>query len=101
MNFQQASTQSSQRLDPFFVQTFEVPAVTISYINRTYFYMAKVFPKKVLDTSHAYEWDYKGSVIKNNEDTFACYCEYKFTTSQAMGFEKYFHPATYVVEAKA
>ena len=51
----------------------------------------------MLDTSYEYEWRYKGSVIKNNEDTFANYCEYCFTTSQAMGYEAYFHP-TYSVE---
>ena len=97
MSFQRTSTDSDRELDPFFVQTFEVPAVTISYLNRTYFYTAKVYPTKVLDTSHVYEWRYKGSAIKSSEDTFANYCEYRFTTSQAMRYGAYFHP-TYSVE---
>jgi len=97
VSFQKASTGSSQQLDPFFTQTFKNPEVTVSYINRTYFYTTEVYPAKVLDTSHAYEWNYKGSVIKSNDDTFASYSEYTFTTSQAMGYEKYFHP-TYSVE---
>jgi hypothetical protein len=52
-----------------------------------------VFPKKVLDTSHEFEWNYKGSVIKSSDDTFANYSEYAFTTSQAMRYDAYFHPS--------
>jgi hypothetical protein len=91
-SFNQASTNGSQELDPFFTHTFENPTLTVSYINRTFFYTTKVYPAKVIDASHAYEWHYKGSVIKNNENTFASYSEYSFTTSQAMRYEKYFHP---------
>ena len=99
VSFQQSSTSSSQQLDPFFTQKFKNPEVTISYINKTYFYTTSVYPEKVLDTSHDYEWRYKGSVIKSSEDTFASYCEYSFTTSQAMRYEAYFHP-TYSLEGR-
>jgi hypothetical protein len=92
VSFHRTSTNGSQELDPFFTQTFVNPEVTVSYLNQTWFYTTGVYPTKVLDTSHAYEWRYKGSVIKNNENTFATYSEYCFTTSQAMRYEKYFHP---------
>ncbi len=92
VSFHKASTTSSQELDPFFTQTFVNPTVTVSYIGKTYFYTTNVFPTKVLDTSHEYEWRYRDSVIKNNEDTFAIYTEYRFTTSQAMRYDAYFHP---------
>ena len=96
VSFQQTSTNGSQELDPFFTQTFENPTVTVSYLNRTYFYTTRVYPTKVIDASPVYEWHYKGSVIKNNENTFAHYSEYFFTTSQAMRYEKYFLPITSV-----
>jgi hypothetical protein len=93
VTFHRASTNSSQELHPFFTQTFENPTVTVSYLNRTYFYTTRVYPAKVLDASPIYVWNYKGSLIKNTEDTFAHYAEYRFTTSQAMRYDKYFHPA--------
>jgi hypothetical protein len=93
VSFRKSSTTSDRELDPFFIQTFENPTVTVSYLNKTYFYTTSVFPSKVLDTSHDYEWRYKGSVIKNNEDTIANYAEYRFTTSQAMRYDAYFHPS--------
>ena len=71
---------------------FENPLVTVSYINRTYFYTQHVFPDTVLDASADYEWRYKGCVIKDNENTFSNYSEYRFTVSQAMRYEAYFHP---------
>jgi hypothetical protein len=92
VSFKKDSTNGSRELDPFFTQIFENPEVTVSYVNRTYFYTTRVHPVKVLDTSHVYEWRYKGSVIRSSEDTFANYSEYSFTTSQAMRYEKYFHP---------
>jgi len=93
VSFEQNATNGSRELDPFFTQTFNVPTLTVSYLNQTYFYTTKVYPTKVLDTSHAFEWRYKDSVIKNSEDTFANYSEYSFTTSQAMRYGAYFHPA--------
>jgi hypothetical protein len=96
VSFEQTSTNSSQELDPFFTQTFENPTLTVSYFNRTCFYTTKVYPTKVIDASPVFEWNYKGSVIKNNEDTFASYSEYSFTTSQAMRYEKYFNPTAAV-----
>jgi len=97
VSFQQASTDGSQELDPFFTQTIQNPTLTVSYLNRTSFYTTRVYPTKVLDASSVYKWYYKGSVIKSNEDTFANYSEYCFTTSQAMRYKAYFHPA-YSVE---
>ena len=97
MSFSKDPTNSGRELDPFFVQTFVNPAVTIAYLGKTYFYSTTVTPSRVLDTSHEFEWRYKDSVIKNGEDTFANYCEYVFTTSQAMRYEAYFHPS-YSVE---
>jgi len=93
-SFNQTSTHSSQDLDPFFVQTFENPTVTVSYFKQTYFYNTKVYPPtKVLDTSPVYEWHHKGSVIKNNENTFGNYSEFIFTISKSMRYKAYFHPA--------
>lgn len=93
VSFRKDPASSGRELDPFFVQTLENPAVTVSYIGATYFYTTTVTPTKVLDTSHEFEWNYKGSVIKNSEDTFANYAEYCFTTSQAMRYDAYFHPS--------
>ena len=97
VSFSKDSTHGSRELDPFFTQAFRNPTVTVSYVGQTYFYTTNVFPSKVLDTTHEYEWRYKGAVIKNSENTFANYCEYRFTTSQAMRYQAYFHPA-YSVE---
>jgi hypothetical protein len=93
VSFRKSLADGTRELDPFFIEIFENPAVTISYVGRTYFYKATVYPTQVLDTSHEYEWRYKGSVVKGSEDTTANYCEYRFTTSQAMGYDAYFHPA--------
>ncbi len=87
VSFQQASTSSSRELDPFFTQTLKNPRVTISYFNRTFFYTSKMSPKRVLDTSHTYKWNYKGAEIKSNKHTFANYSECSFTASQAMSYE--------------
>ncbi len=93
-SFEKAQPNGDRELDPFFTQTLENPTVTISYLKRTRFYTTRAYPTKVLDTSPAYEWHYKGSVIKNNEHTFANYSEYRFTTSQAMRYDAYFHPTS-------
>ena len=97
--FHRNETPGSQELDPFFTRTIQNPTVTVSYLNRTYFYTTRVYPTRVLDASPVYKWYYKGSVVKNNENTFANYSEYCFTTSQAMRYEAYFHP-TYSVEER-
>ncbi|MGV7222754.1 MAG: hypothetical protein ACQ9MH_14655 [Nitrospinales bacterium] len=91
-NFQQTPTENKKELDSFFTQIFKKPTVTVSYFNQTVFYTTSVQPTKVLDASADYEWKYEGTTIKNNEHTYANYCEYNFTTSWAMGYEKYFHP---------
>jgi len=93
-DFRQTSENSRQELDPFFAQTFKNPTVTVSYLNQTYFYNTRVFSlTKVLDTSPVYEWNYKGSVIKNNKNTFGNYSEFTFTISKSMRYKAYFHPA--------
>jgi hypothetical protein len=96
-SFHRTSTDGSQELDPFFTRTIQNPTLTVSYLNRTFFYTTRVYPTRVLDASPVYKWYYKGAVIKNNENTFASYSEYSFTTSQAMRYKAYFHP-TYSVE---
>lgn len=100
VEFRRDTQSGGRELDPFFVQTFENPTVTVSYLGRTYFYTTSVTPSKVLDTSHEYEWRYRGSVIKSSKDTIANYSEYCFTTSQAMRHDAYFHP-TYSVKQGA
>ena len=94
VDFQQAATDDSRELDPFFLEIFENPTATVSYFNRTCFYTALLHPDRVLDASPTYQWSYKGSVISNDQNTFGNYCEYDFTISQAMPYEKYFHPST-------
>jgi hypothetical protein len=96
-SFTQTSTENKDELDPFFAQIFKKPTLTISYLNQTRFYKALLYPTKVVDASAAYEWNYKGSVIKNDENTFANYCEYSFSTSRSMSYKKYFNP-TYPVD---
>jgi len=90
--FYHTSTESRQELDPFFAQIFKKPTLTFSYFRQIDFYTTSVNSTKVFDTSAVYEWNYKGSVIKNDENTFANYSEYSFTTSRAMSYKKYFHP---------
>jgi len=96
-HFEKAPADGNKELDPFFARTLGNPTVTVSYLKRTYFYTTKVHPTKVLDASPEFEWRFKGSVIKNDEHTFANYAEYHFTTSQAMRYDAYFHP-TYSLE---
>ncbi len=93
VNFQHSSTGSNQKLDPFFLQIFENPTVTFSYLGQTKFYTTKIYPKRVFDTSHIYKWNYKSSEIKNSENTFASYVEIAWTTSHAMRYKAYFHPS--------
>ncbi len=93
VNCQYSATASDRELDPFFLQIFENPTVTVSYLGQTKFYTTKIYPKRVFDTSYTYEWNYKGSVIKNNENTFASYVEISWTTSHAMRYKAYFHPS--------
>jgi hypothetical protein len=91
--FEQTSTTENKELDPFFTQTLANPTATRSYLNQIWFYTTQAHATKVLDASAEYEWNYKGSVIKNDEHSFANYAEYHFTTSQAMRYDRYFHPA--------
>ncbi|MCP5066479.1 MAG: hypothetical protein GY946_07920 [bacterium] len=95
--FEKEPAGDNQELDSFFTQMFENPTTTVSYLNRTFFYTTKAHPTKVLNASSEFEWRYKGTVIKNRPDTVANYSEYHFTTSQAMSYDAYFHPA-YSVE---
>ena len=91
-NFQQAE-ENKNELDPFFTKIFKKPTVTVSYFNQIKFYTASVYPIQIKDVAANYNWNYKGAVIQNDENTVANYCEYSFTTSWAMGYEKYFYPA--------
>ena len=91
-SFHRDAASPDRELDPFFTQMFVNPTVTVSYFKRTYFYTTRVYPTQVQDASPDYKWYYKGSVIKNNENTFAHYTEYRFTVSQAMRYQAYFHP---------
>jgi hypothetical protein len=96
-SFEKASTDDDKELHPFFTQTLSNPTATVSYLGQDWFYTTKAYPTKVLAASPEFEWNYKGSVIKNDEHTIANYSEYHFTTSRAMRYDAYFHP-TYTVE---
>ncbi len=90
--FNRISNDNKRELDPFFVQIFKFPTVTVSYLNKPYFYHTKVFSiTKALDTSPVYEWNYKGSIIRNNEYTFGVYTEFTFTLSRVMSYNTFFH----------
>ena len=91
-SFQPSHSEKKVELDSFFTKIFKKPTVTVSYFNRALFYTASIQPAKVLDVSADYHWNYKGTVVENNEKTIASYCEYSFTTSWAMGYAKYFRP---------
>ena len=91
-SFSQTSTEDIKDLDPFFARFFMKPTLTYSYFNKTDFYTTLVHPTRVNETSAVYEWNYKGSVIKSDEHTFANFSEYSFTTSRAMRYDAYFHP---------
>jgi hypothetical protein len=43
------------------------------------------------------EWSYKETMVKSDEHTFCNLAEYTFTCSQAMNYDRYFHPS-YPVE---
>jgi hypothetical protein len=91
-NFSQTSTEDTKGLDPFFARFFTNPTLTYSYFNRADFFTTLLHPTRVHETSAVYEWNYKGSVIKSDQHTFANFCEYSFTTSRAMRYDAYFHP---------
>jgi hypothetical protein len=91
--FQDVSMEEVEEIDPFSAQIFTKPTLTYSYFHRTDFYTTKVFNfKKVYKVSADIEWQYKGTVIKSDEYTCCNFAEYSFTTSQALGYNKYFHP---------
>ena len=91
-SFSQTSTEDIKDLDPFFARFFTKPTLTYSYFNKTYLYTTLVHPTRVHETSAAYEWNYKGSVIRSDEHTVANFSEYGFTTSRAMRYDAYFRP---------
>jgi len=92
------TTESSTELDPFFDKIFKVPMLTYSYFKKVNFHSVYLSAKKVIDTSTIYSWNYKGNVIKNNENTFSCYNETRWSLSRAISYEKYFHPTYPVAE---
>ncbi len=97
-SFTNTSTENEQELDPFFAQLFKYPTVTYSYFRRYVFYTTKVASSKVFNTSATYKWNYKGHVITNDSNTVTNYAEYRFETSRAMHYKKYFYPK-YPVES--
>ena len=92
VQFTDISTDNTNELNHFFKQVFHFPVVTRSYFNRIRFYQTRVYTSKVVDASAQYEWKYKQVKIQNKDKILACYSEYRFTTSQAMSFNAYFHP---------
>ena len=96
-SFQRHPDDERAQLDPFFSQMLLNPTVTLSYLNRVLFYTTKARATKVLGASARVQWKFKGATIEDNEDTFANYAEYAFTTSQAMRYDAYFHPK-YAIE---
>ncbi len=93
MNFNRTSGNNKMELDPFFVQMYKNPTLLVSNSNKTLFYTTEVFSiTKVLDISPVYEWNYKGSVIRNNEYTFGHYSEFTFSISKIMDYDTCFHP---------
>ncbi len=93
-SFPETAMEEAEVVDPFFEQIFTKPTMTYSYFHRTRFYTTKVFDvKKVYKASADIEWNYKETVIKSDEYTFCNLAEYTFTCSQAMGYERYFHPS--------
>jgi hypothetical protein len=97
-SFTNTSAENEQDLDPFFVQLFKYPTATYSYFRTYVFYTTKVTSSKVFNTSSTYKWNYKGHVITNDNNTIANYAEYRFETSRAMYYTKYFYPK-YPVES--
>ncbi len=94
VDYHRTSNKNKKEIDPFFVQMFKNPTLTVSYLNKAYFYHTDVFSvTTVLDTSPVYEWNYKGSVIRNNEYTFGNYTEFTFSLSKVMSYDAFFHPA--------
>jgi len=91
-SFSSPKKESPEGFDPFFAQIFNKPTMTLSYFNQIKFYTTSVYPKKVFNTSADYEWKHKGSLIKNDKISLSSYCEYNFTTSWAMRYDKYFYP---------
>lgn len=92
-NFQIDEPESGRDLDPFFSQIFNQPTATYTYLKRMVFYTTAVYPERVADASADFVWNYQGAQIRDGDQTLSNYCEYRFSTSWAMGYHKYFHPA--------
>ena len=82
--------ETEPALPQFISQTFENPFITVSYLDETYFYQAKVYESLVKESDVDYTWDYKGSELKNRDDTMSVYSEYHFTMSKPMSYKAYF-----------
>jgi hypothetical protein len=97
-SFPESSMEEVEEVDPFFKQIFTKPTLTYSYFRRTFFYTTQVFDfKNVYRASADIEWSYKETMVKSDEHTFCNLAEYTFTCSQAMNYDRYFHPS-YPVE---
>ncbi len=93
LKFNRTSVKDKMELDPFFVTMFKNPTLIVSYFNKTFFYNTEVYSlTNVTDLSPVYEWNYKGSVIRNDKHTFGHYSEFTFSISKAMDYNTYFHP---------
>jgi hypothetical protein len=79
-------------LDPFFARTLANPTTTRSYFGRARFYTTTVDATEVTDVAADIVWRFKGSEVRNEMGFPAHHVEYRFTTSQAMSYEAYFHP---------
>ena len=99
-DFDTPSKEVEQALDPFFVQIFKYPTLTYSYFRRYLFYTTTVTWSKAYPTAGTYEWNYKGNVLRNDENTVANYAEYHFGCSRVMNHTKYFYPK-YTIPASA
>lgn len=93
-SFPASSMEQAEEVDPFFKKMFTKPTLTYSYFHRTFFYTTQVFDfRNVYTASADIEWNYKETVVKSDGHTFCNLAEYRFTVSQAMTYEKYFHPS--------
>ena len=84
--------REAPKLPNFMYQSFANPFVTISYppFEKTYFYQAKVYPLKVTMANGGFDWNYKGSTIASNAETWNIFSEYWFTMSQPMDYSTFF-----------
>lgn len=92
-SFVMQTGEEMSKLPSFFEQTFANPFVTISYplpFPTMVFYQADVYPDTIRMASETFEWNYRGTTVRDSWDTWSVYSEYYFTMSQPMKARKYF-----------